>query len=128
MAEKTDVHHFLQILNHPLADVITLLREIIKHAEPNLGEHIKWNAPSFYKNGEDCITFNFPPKKDAVLLIFHRGVAKKEVPTNKLINDTSGILQWKTNDRAVARFSSTSEVISQKEALLNLIKLWLQAV
>jgi hypothetical protein len=122
------VQEFLRNLNHPLADVITKLRSIIHEAEPDLTEHIKWNAPSFCKNGDDRITFNFPPKRNEVLLVFHRGVAKKEVPVDKLINNTSGILQWKTNDRAVARFSSTSEVVSQKEDLLNLIKLWLQVV
>lgn len=125
MGSKVEVEEFISALNHPLNDVIQLLRSIIYEAEPSLTELIKWNAPSFCYKEEDCITFNFPPKRDSVLLVFHRGTAKKELPKSKFITDETGLLQWKTNDRAIAKFASLQEVESQKVNLLIIIRLWL---
>jgi hypothetical protein len=126
MGSKVRVEEFISALNHPLNDVIQLLRSIIYEAEPSLAELIKWNAPSFCYKEEDCITFNFPPKRDSVLLVFHRGTAKKELPKNKLIADDTGLLIWKTNDRAVVRFSNQEEVEKHKNNLNQIIKLWLE--
>lgn len=128
MGSKIEVEEFISALNHPLNDVIQSLRSIIFEAEPSLTEHIKWNAPSFSFKEEDCITFNFPPKRDGVLLVFHRGTAKKELPKNKLIADDTGLLIWKTNDRAIARFSNLKEVENQKANLKRIIGMWLAAM
>jgi hypothetical protein len=126
MRTKIEVDEFIQGLNHPMNDVIQLLRSIIFEAEPSLTEHLKWNAPSFCYKEKDCITFNFPPKRDSILLVFHRGVAKKELLKRKLITDETGLLQWKTNDRAVVRFSSFQEVEKEKNNLAPVFKLWLE--
>jgi len=123
---NSEVEIFILDLNQPMLNIIQQLRMIIYKAEPALTEQIKWNAPSFCYKGDDRITFNFPPKKDCVLLVFHRGAAKKEVPSQRLITDDSGILEWKTNDRAVARFSNLIEVENQRNNLDQIIRLWLE--
>ena len=54
------VQIYLDQLDHPLKPEILKIREIIFSANPDLTEHIKWNAPSFCLDGEDKITFNIP--------------------------------------------------------------------
>lgn len=128
MSKTTDhIPDFLGRLNHPLKEVITALREIIQQADSSLTEHIKWNAPSFCHNGDDRITFNFPPKKDSVLLVFHRGSKTRDVPKDRLISEESGLLEWKANDRAVARFNDTDEVDARRNDLKKIVMDWIKA-
>lgn len=115
---------FIEQLNHPLEEVIFSLRKTILQAENSLTEHIKWNAPSFCHNGDDRITFNFPPKKDSILLVFHRGAKTRDVPKERLISDVSGLLEWKTNDRAIARFANLAEVEIRRSDLERAVKDW----
>ena len=74
---KQSVTAFLETLEHPRKAEIERLRAIILAADPTLGEQIKWNAPSFGRNGEDRITFRLQPG-DKVDLIFHRGAKVKD--------------------------------------------------
>lgn len=120
------VRIYLENLDHPLKSEILKIREMVFKTNPNLTEQIKWNAPSFCLNGEDKITFNLPPKKDSVQLVFHRGVKKKELPKEKLINDDSGLLKWATNDRAVIRFTSLQEILENETKFREIIQKWLE--
>jgi len=120
------VRIYLENLDHPLKSEILKIREMVFKANPNLSEQIKWNAPSFCLNGEDKITFNLPPKKDSIQLVFHRGVKKKELPKEKLINDDSGLLKWATNDRAVIRFTSMQEILENETKFIDIIQKWLE--
>lgn len=124
-ASGNEVAAFLKKLNHPLSKEIESLRKLIKSADKTLTEHIKWNAPSFCHNGDDRITFNFPPKKESVLLIFHRGAKSKKLPARLLIQDSSGLLEWKANDRALVKFSSQAEINKHKTTLKRIINEWI---
>lgn len=127
---KPDPKYLVQIyldgLDHPMKPEILKIREMIFEVNPNLTEQIKWNAPSFCLNGEDKITYNLSPKKDSIQLVFHRGVKKKELPKEKLINDDSGLLKWATNDRAVIRFTSMQEILDNETDFLEIIRKWLE--
>lgn len=120
------VRIYLENLDHPLKSEILKIRDLIFKTNPNLTEQIKWNAPSFCLTGEDKITFNLPPKKDSIQLVFHRGVKKKELPKEKLINDNSGLLKWATNDRAVIRFTSMQEILEDEAKIQEIIQKWLE--
>lgn len=120
------VRIYLENLDHPLKSEILKIREMVFKANPNLTEQIKWNAPSFCLTGEDKITFNLPPKKDSIQLVFHRGVKKKELPKEKLINDDSGLLKWATNDRAVIRFTSMQEILENETKFIDIVQKWLE--
>ncbi|MGC3943349.1 MAG: DUF1801 domain-containing protein [Chryseolinea sp.] len=120
-----DVSGFLDELNLPLRKVIDQLRRIIVSAS-ELEENIKWNGPNYAHEGEDRITMRIHPATQ-VQLIFHRGAASQEQPTSHLIDDNSGMLTWKTNDRAVATFRSEMEVTKRKSALTRIVKEWIEA-
>ena len=93
-SEPGAVDEYMKKLKHPLAEVVTALRHIILKADPQIGEEIKWNAPTFFFTGEMqpsdpkqykryLIVFNLF-KKDCIRLVFWGGA---------IVNDKSGFLQ-----------------------------------
>jgi hypothetical protein len=125
-SQNAEVDALLDEQNHPLRDAIEQLRRIILTASPSLIENWKWNAPNYSVNDQDRITMRVQPPKQ-IQLILHRGAKKLAQPKNKLINDESGLLVWKENDRAIASFKNISEVKKSEAALTNIIKLWIEA-
>lgn|SRR5690606_2570759 len=120
-----DVTDFLDRLNYPLRKEFELLRKYVLSAKSGIEENIKWNGPNYTFNGEDRITMKIRPPKN-VQLIFHRGAKVLEMPKEKLLNNNSGLLNWKTNDRAIATFVTMDEIVSNKEALQKIVKEWIE--
>lgn len=123
---NAQVTQFVSEMNHPLALEINKLREIILSANQDISENIKWNGPNYMHLGEDRITMRIQPPKQ-IQLIFHRGAKKLEQPSQKLIEDHTGILNWRENDRAIATFKTLEEIDANAENLATIIKAWLSA-
>ncbi|MDO1445447.1 DUF1801 domain-containing protein [Rhodocytophaga aerolata] len=121
-----EVTRFVDGLDHPLQKEITQLRQAILNANTGLTENIKWNGPNYCFHGEDRITMRIQPPKQ-IQLIFHRGAKVLEQPNEKLVNDRSGLLTWKTNDRAIAAFKNMEQILASKQALSTLINDWVVA-
>ena len=121
-----DVTKFLDELNHPFRKEIEQLRLIILNATAGLTENIKWNGPNYSFGNNDRITMRIQPPKQ-VQLIFHRGAKVKEQPKEKLIQDDSGLLTWKENDRAVATFKNPADITGREQALIHVVKEWIRA-
>ena len=114
-------------LKHPLGDVVEALRRIILKVDPEIGEEIKWNAPTFFYAGEMApsdpkkykryiVVFNLF-KKDCIRLVF---------PSGAKVDDGSGFLEGDYADgRRLALFSSLDEVRSKKSGLQRVIRDWL---
>jgi len=126
LSGNEEVNKFLEDLEHPLKKEIFQIRKIVLNANKDLTEIIKWNAPSFCYKDEDRITMRIYPPKN-IQLIFHRGAKVQQQPKDKLITNSSGILTWKTNDRAVATFVSASDIESKKIDLIEIINKWIEA-
>lgn len=122
-----NVTDFISELEHPLKKEFLELRKLILESIPNCNEHIKWNAPSYQLKDTDFLTFKlFPPKN--IQLVFHRGAKVKEMPKDKLINDTFGLLKWAANDRAVATFNSMKDIQNFKNELIITINEWIKTL
>ena len=121
-----DVTKFLDEYDHPLRKEIEELREAILAAHTSLEENIKWNGPNYSVNGNDRVTMRVHPPKN-IQLIFHRGAKVLAQPKEKLIDDKSEMLVWKTNDRAVATFKNMDEIITGKKVLVKIIGDWIKA-
>ena len=67
---KESVDAFMAGLDHPLKAEVQSVRDIIKAVHPGIGEQIKWNAPSYFFNQADFLTFNLWAK-DRIHLVFH---------------------------------------------------------
>ena len=121
-----EVSGFLDNLKHPLRKEIDETRTIILSAESRLAENIKWNGPNYSVGSDDRVTMRVQPTKQ-VQLIFHRGAKVLEQPKGKLIDDDSGLLDWKANDRAVITFKSLDDIKSAKKSLTSIVKKWINA-
>jgi hypothetical protein len=51
-SEPEKVDAYIKGLKHPLAKVVEALRKIILSTDREIGEEIKWNAPTFFYSGE----------------------------------------------------------------------------
>jgi hypothetical protein len=65
-------------------------------------------------------------KKEYILLVFHRGAKVKDSKgSGPLFNDTTGLLDWLSNDRAVAKLISTQDVHDKKDKLKSVVNQWI---
>ncbi|MFD2170882.1 DUF1801 domain-containing protein [Tumebacillus lipolyticus] len=121
------VVQFLENLEHPLKQEIEEVRKIILGTNGHITEHIKWNAPSFCYQQEDRVTMNLQGK-GFFRLVFHCGAKKKEPASEgRLLDDTTGLLDWVADDRAVVKITDMSDVESKKDRLVEVVTRWLEA-
>ena len=123
--KSAELSTFLDELNHPLRMEIENLREFILNSDVRITENIKCNGPNYCINNEDRITMRVQPPKQ-IQLIFHRGAKVQELPKNRIIEDDSGLLIWKTSDRAVATFRNAGEIEQGKVNLTDIVKKWIR--
>lgn len=122
---NSEVTTFLDNLNHPLRKEIEQLRLNILSAYTGLTENIKWNGPNYSFDNNDRITMRIQPPKQ-VQLIFHRGAKVQKQPKDKLINDDTGQLTWRGNDRAIATFTDMIDIENNKAALIKNVTDWIR--
>jgi len=124
---REQVAEFLNNLEHPLKSAIEEARTIILGANDQLGEHIKWNAPSFFIRNEDIVTFNLH-RKEYFLLVFHCGAKVKERKEDgPLFHDETGLLSWAAKDRATVKFTGMDDVTAKRDQLKDVIAKWIEA-
>lgn len=117
---------FLNNLEHPLKKEIEEVRKIILSANEHITEHIKWNAPSFCFNNEDRVTFNLQGK-GFFRLVFHCGAKVKDHAGNgPLFDDSTGLLDWVADDRAIVKLTDMSDVEDKKEKLAEVVARWIE--
>jgi uncharacterized protein YdeI (YjbR/CyaY-like superfamily) len=121
-----EVIQFLDSSEHPMRNEIEELRKIIMTTGIPFKENIKWSGPNYSIHKQDRVTIRINPTKQ-IQLIFHRGAKTQEQPKDKLIADDYNILDWKSNDRAVASFKNMDEIIRKKEDLQKIITKWVEA-
>jgi hypothetical protein len=121
------VVEFMDKLDHPLKAGMQALRKIILGADEGITEHIKWNAPSFCFNGEDRVTFNVH-RGECILIVFHKGAKTKERKgSGPFLEDTTGLLEWLSDDRAIVKLHSAQEVRAKKAKLEQVVRKWIAA-
>ncbi len=123
---NSEVTKFLDDLHHPLRTEIEKLRLTILNADEGITEIIKWNGPNYCFENEDRITMRVHPPKQ-IQLIFHRGVKKLTQPNDKIIDDHSGLLVWKENDRAIISFKDINDIEKTESELKNIVNKWIKA-
>ena len=127
-SEPEKVNAYMAKLKHPLANVVADPRQIILSTNKEIGEEIKWNAPTFFYAGKMkptdpkkylryLVVFNLY-KKDCIRLVF---------PSGAKVKDTSGLLEGDYADgRRLAMFYSPQDVNSKKKVLQTIITKWLK--
>lgn len=94
-------------LRHPLKDEMEAVRIILKNANPELNERIKWNAPSYHYKNEDLVTFNPRALKQVHLVFHHPAIVKIKSP----------ILEGDYDGRRMVYFNNMKEIKARKKEL-----------
>ena len=127
-SEPEKVDAYVAKLKHPLRGVVKELRRIILGTNKEVGEEIKWNAPTFFYAGEMKPT---DPKKYkryiVVFNLFQKDCIRLVFPSGAKVKDTSGLLEGDYADgRRLAMFYSTKDVKAKERALRAVISKWLR--
>ncbi len=125
-SEPDKVDEYMQELKHPLTDVVAALRRIILNVDREIGEEIKWNAPTFFYTGEMA---PFDPKEYkryiVVFNLYQKNCIRLVFPKGARVKDKSGFLVGDYADgRRLAMFSSMQDVESKRASLEKVIKKW----
>ena len=128
MDKYKTVDEFLSRLDDDRKFQVDKLRKYILDEEPSLVEHIKWNAPSFVKDGEDRITFNTVNKEQVVKLVFHMGATKKEDKKGQPILKDANMIEWASDIRGYMTFKNLHEVTSNEKEIKRIVREWLALI
>jgi len=126
-SEPEKVDAYMKALKHPLADVVEALRQIILSTDKEIGEEVKWNAPTFFYSGE--MALSDPKKYKRYLVVFNlfkKDCIRLVFPSGAKVDDGSGLLQGDYADgRRLAMFSNMKDVKTKKAGLQQVIRKWL---
>ncbi len=133
MAKETNnpiaVTEYIARLDPSFGKLIQAIREIILATDKNIGEHIKWNSPSFFYTGEMEAFDPKEYKRDLLVINVRKEQALLVLPTGANIKDTTGILEGKyTDGRRMITIKSFEELHTKSESLKTVIQLWLNQV
>jgi hypothetical protein len=123
-SQSSKVDQLMATVDHPQKAAIEYLRALILGVDPEITEQVKWNAPSFSYDGEDRVTFQL--RSQDVQLVFHRGAAAREDTESFSFPDDTGLMQWKSDDRAVVAFKDLADAKANEQALNDLVKRWIK--
>lgn len=123
---SADVDRYLDELDHPLRAGVVRLREAIVAGNPDLTEHVRWNAPSFRHDGEDRVTFRLHPGA-RLQLVFHRGARRRDDVEAFTFEDPTGLMTWPARDRAVVDLSAPDAAADHEGEVVELVRRWVRA-
>ncbi len=127
-SEPEKVDAYMRRLKHPLAKVVEDLRQIILSTEKEIGEEIKWNAPTFFYAGKMKATDPKEYQRYIVIFnLFRQDCIRLVFPSGAKVKDATGLLEGDYADgRRLAMFYSLKDVKSKQKALRAVIVQWLK--
>jgi hypothetical protein len=129
-SESEKVDAYMQGLKHPLADVVEALRRIILSTDREIGEEVKWNAPTFFYAGE-MKSFNPKEYKRYIVVfnLYRKDCIRLMFPSGARVSDESGFLAGAYADgRRLAMFFNMGDVKSKQTSLQAVIRKWLETL
>ncbi|SKB81879.1 DUF1801 domain-containing protein [Daejeonella lutea] len=128
LSDSEQVTRFIEKLDKPIAEAVELIRQIFLSID-GISEHIKWNSPSFFYNGE---MQPFDPKeykRDIAVTNLHRGRLMLVFPTGAKIVNNTGLLEGNyTDGRRMVNFKGADDVKAKEGSLRKVITDWLSTV
>jgi hypothetical protein len=109
---KESVDELLAKIDHPLADEIQAIRDIIKGVDSGIEEEWKWKAPSFSCGGNYLVTFNLW-EKERVHLVFHNP---------EIVSIKSPLLEGDYPTRRMAYFADMADIEAKRPELERVIR------
>jgi uncharacterized protein YdhG (YjbR/CyaY superfamily) len=119
------VADMLRTLRHPLKTEIEAVRLIILGASAEIGEGVKWNAPSF-RTPKDWFATIHVRSKESVQLIFFVGVKKRLGFKPFKLADPNGLVKWLAEDRALVTLGAGRDIPANRKALETIVRDWIK--
>ena len=128
--DSTNVTEHIQKMEPSVAQLMEAVRQTILTTDKEIGERIKWNAPSFYYTGlmqpfdpkeykRELLVYNFH-KKDYLLLVF---------PSGAKVKDVTGLMEGDYKDgRRLVKIKDLADLSSKEKGLKKVIKEWLKLI
>ncbi|WP_428261120.1 DUF1801 domain-containing protein [Haliangium sp.] len=113
MNRNPEVDDWFGAYQHPLAEAMQRVREIILGADPRMSECVKWKSPTFVFEG-NLASFN-PRSKKHVSLMFHTGAT---------IPGTHPRLEGGADTARYMRFADLAEVEAARPELEAVVHAW----
>lgn len=117
------VEAFIRQLDAPVAEIVLVIRNLVLSSGTKIEEHIKWNNPAFYFNGE---IKNYDPKsylRDMAVFNLHKGRIMLVLLHAGELKDPAGILEGSyTDGRRLITFKDVADVENKAAALQALVK------
>lgn len=122
------VTEYIQKLEAPVAEIVEAIRQIVLSTHPEIGEEIKWNAPSFLYTGE-MKPFNPKEYKRYIIVMnLHKRILLV-FPGGAKVNDKSGLLEGDYPDGRRLVYIRDMDDLKSKEARIKKVILdWLALV
>ena len=129
LSEQEQVSAYISQLDVSIRDTIAYLRDFILSIDPEIGEQIKWNSPSFYYKGEMAPFDPKEYKRDLLVCNLRKGRIMLVFPTGAKVDDQSGILEGKyTDGRRMITFKDLADVKVKENDLRSVIAQWLSLI
>lgn len=127
--DPQSVTAFIQNLEPDFAKLIEAIRQLVLGTDPEVGEQIKWNSPSFFYQAE-MKAFNAKEyKRDIVVVNVRKGIALLVFPTGAIIDDPTGLLEGEyTDGRRLVSIKNMNDLEDKGPGLQQVIKQWLAKV
>jgi hypothetical protein len=128
LSEPEKVDLYMKNCKHPLVQVIKTLRKIILEIDSEIGEEIKWNAPTYFYSGD--MEPSDPKKYKRYIVVFNlfkQDCIRLVFPSGAKVKDKSGLLEGDyTDGRRLAMFHDLKDVKSKEKNLQKVIRTWLE--
>ncbi|QDK79264.1 hypothetical protein EXU85_11875 [Spirosoma sp. KCTC 42546] len=128
-SDQEQVTEHIQQLDPEIGLLVEALRQVILSTDPEIGERIKWNNPSYYYTGD---MKPFDPKeykRELVVFNLHKGRVMLVFPSGANVNDSTGFLEGDYKDgRRTVIFKDMDDIRSKETQLQHVIKEWLKLV
>jgi hypothetical protein len=129
LTDQEEVTAHIEKLEPGLGEIIQELRQIILTADPEVGERIKWNNPSFYYTGE---MKPFDPKeykREIIVFNLFKGRIMLVFPSGAKVKDATGFLEGNYKDgRRIHVFKDMDDVKAKEKTLQQIVREWLKLV
>jgi hypothetical protein len=120
------VSNYINEHPHDFAELINTIRQLILSSDSQIGEHIKWNSPSFFYDGP---MEPFKPKeykRDLVVVNTRKNIALLVFPTGDIIQKATAILEGTyTDGRRMITFNNMYDIKNKGIELQKVIKEWI---
>ncbi len=128
-SHSQEVTEFINSIDIEFKQTIELLREVFLNADSEIAEHVKWNSPSFYYNGEMKEFDAKEYKRDLAVINLHRGKILIVFPTGNKIDKETGLSGKNYPDgRKIVEILNLEDAQEKTESLKKGIRNWLAQV